>query len=254
MRDWLRSQPCAAVFHKENIGFAGAINDMLDWAFVNGDYDSLIIMGNDVVPMEGAIEAMVNCANTTDFEMVCGSEFNSRFLYDNYPEARKYFHGDNLVFKDFGARPWLLHKDHQIGIEPDTRKDIRNFTLFKRSSFEKVGYADINFYPNAYFEDNCYGRRCDLLNVKACGLKEAAFFHFWSRTKVQGENRPHDTFFNRNRIFYTHKWGGEVGQEKYAIPFNGGPYTEVTNVVMPCDLKISSREHEARCIDYWSKL
>ncbi len=254
------------VTHRHNAGFPASVNDLYDAAFnpnwfgmFLGDYDNLIIMGNDVVPMPGAIEAMIHCADTTDYEMVCGSEFNARFLVDHYPEARKFFRGDNLIFTDWGARPWLLHQDHQIGVEPDTRKDIRNLTLFKRSSFEKVGYDDVNFWPNGYFADNDYGRRCDLLNVKACGLKQAAFFHFTSRTIQQGESRPHGRYFERNRNYYRDKWHGTPGEEKLDYPFGGGPYrlpspADYEHIDVPCDMKISSREHEARCIQYWSSL
>jgi GT2 family glycosyltransferase len=247
----------SAIHCTTNIGFAGAVNEMYDWAFTRspgeGEYDNLIVMGNDVVPMPGTIEAMIHCADTTDYEMVCGSEFNARFLVDHYPEARKFFRGDNLIFTDWGARPWLLHRDGQTGIQPDTRKDIRNLTLFKRSSFEKVGYADINFYPNAYFEDNCYGRRCDLLGVRACGLKEAAFFHFTSRTIHQNAQRDHGGYFDRNRIYYTHKWHGDPGSEQLLTPFGGGPY-RLGNIDVPCDMKISTRDHEAECIQYWASL
>lgn len=232
LEDWAEFKVC-----EQNTGFPACVNDLYDRAFTSGDYDNLIIMGNDVVPMPGAVEAMIHCADTTDYEMVCGSEFNSRFLYDQYPEARQFFHGENLIFSDWGARPWLLHKDHQVGVEPDTRKDIRNLTLFKRSSFEKVGYADVNFWPNGYFEDNDYGRRCDLLNIKACGLKEAAFFHFTSRTIKQGEQRDHGKYFERNRSYYRDKWGGELGRETKTP-----------------ELKIGSREHEAATIEHWSKL
>jgi GT2 family glycosyltransferase len=201
--------------------------------------------------MPGAVEAMIRCADTTDYEMVCGSEFNAEFLTKTYPEARKYFQGKNLIFTDWGARPWMLHKDKQTGVEPDTRKDIRNFTLFKRSSFEKVGYDDVNFWPNGYFADNDYGRRCDLLGIKACGLKEAAFFHFTSRTIHQNVERNHGGYFDRNREFYTHKWGGGVGHETYTTPFRGGPY-RLGDIEVPCDMKISSRDHEPACIEYWA--
>jgi GT2 family glycosyltransferase len=159
-------------------------------------------MGNDVVPMPGALDAMINTALTTKWEMVCGSEFDSRFLVANYTEARKFFHGPNNEFTDFSSRPWELHKDFHIGVEPDTRKDIRNLTLFKRSVFEKVGYADVNYWPNGYFEDNQYCLRCDHFGISACGLKEAAFFHFWSRTIHQGENRPNAKYFERNSQYH----------------------------------------------------
>jgi GT2 family glycosyltransferase len=265
MWDWFVTRPrqeprqfITAKIHELNKGFAGAINDLYDHAFTDGDYDNLIIMGNDVVPMPGAIEAMIHCADTTDYEMVCGSEFNAKFLCDHYPEARKFFHGPNLIFQDWGARPWLLHKDTQTGVEPDTRKDIRNLTLFKRSSFEKVGYDDVNFWPNGYFADNDYGRRCDLLGVRACGLKEAAFFHFTSRTIHQSVSREHHVYFDRNRVYYTHKWHGEPGHEKLCTPFGGGPYILLPDVKnykhlsVPCDMKISTRDHEAACIEYWA--
>lgn len=262
----LRRNPAGDAFyhtqHDTNCGFPAAVNDLYDAAFNawssptfegkgGGHYDNLIIMGNDVVPMPGAIEAMINCADTTDYEMVCGSEFNAKFLTDQYPEARKYFRGENLIFTDWGARPWLLHQDKQTGIQPDTRKDIRNLTLFKRSSFEKVGYDDVNFWPNGYFADNDYGRRCDLLGISACGLREGAFFHFTSRTIHQNAQRDHGGYFDRNRVLYEHKWGGSPGQEKYAVPFNGGPY-QLGGIEIPCEMKISSRDHETACIKYWS--
>lgn len=261
MRDRLHDLNVPFVNHTWNAGFPAAVNDLYDVAFVRrefggyetGDYDNLIIMGNDVVPMPGTIEAMIHCADTTDYEMVCGSEFNARFLYDQYPEARKFFRGENLIFTDWGARPWLLHRDGQTGVEPDTRKDIRNLTLFKRSSFEKVGYDDVNFWPNGYFADNDYGRRCDLLGVRACGLKEAAFFHFTSRTIHQNAQRDHGGYFDRNRIYYTHKWHGEPGREVLLKPFGGGQYW-LDDIKVPNDMKISTRDHEARCIEYWSKL
>lgn len=263
MNNRMKDLRIASIRHEQNQGFPSAVNTLYDWAFTpqnfekegweigQGDYDNLIIMGNDVIPMPGTIEAMIRCADSTDYEMVCGSEFNAKFLFDHYPEARKHFHGPNLVFTDWDAKPWLLHKDAQTGIEPDTRKDIRNLTLFKRSSFEKVGYADVNFWPNGYFEDNCYGRRCDLLGVKACGLKEAAFFHFTSRTIHQNAERDHHGYFRRNQSYYRDKWHGLPGEEKLATPFGGGPYL-IDGEHIPYDLKISTREHEARCIDYWS--
>lgn len=211
----------AARRHEQNMGFPASVNDLYDAAFTdrafpkyvsypadspNGVpeplYDHLIIMGNDVVALPGSIDAMIHTAETTDFEMVCGSEFDSRFLVNTYPEARQFFHGDNLVFNDFTARPWELHTERRSGIEPHARKDIRNFTLFKRSAFEKVGYADVAYWPNGYFEDNSYCERCDHLGVSACGLLDAPFFHFWSRTIHQGENRQHGKWFGLNKERY----------------------------------------------------
>lgn len=239
MHRFLSERKIIHLVHTQNKGFPASVNDLYAFAFEGSafwgekivwatqPYDNLIIMGNDVVALPGAIDAMIRTADTTDYEMVCGSEFNSRFLVDQYPEARPFFQGDNLIFTDFAARPWELHKERRIGIEPHARKDIRNFTLFKRSAFEKVGYADVSFWPNGYFEDNQHCERCDHLGVSACGLLDAPFFHFWSRTVHQGENREHGKWFGLNKERY---------DEWKANPV----------------WKIDSREGEAEMIKKWS--
>jgi len=256
MWDWLREEKILWIRNDENKGFPASVNDLYEFAFTLGDYDNLIICGNDVVLLPGAIDAMIHTANTTDYEMICGSEFDVRFLVNNYPEARQYFQGENLVFTDFNARPWELHKDFRNGVEPDCRKDIRNFTLFKRSAFEKVGYADVNFFPNGYFEDLNACLRLDRAGVSACGLKEAAFFHFWSRTIHQGESREHSKFYQRNERYYIEKWGGGWQQEKYALPFHGDPYYlgGGIGIVLEPTLRIADRWQEAKIIEYWSRL
>lgn len=255
MRDFVFKSGVKMIAHDVNKGFPASCNDIYQFAFVDGDYNQVIFCGNDIVPMPGAIDAMIRTANGTEWEMICGSEFNSRFLYDHYEAAREHFDGPNLIVKEsaFTARPWELNKDFRNGVEPDTLKDVRNMTLFKRSSFEKVGFEDVNFYPGGYFSDNDYCLRCNKLQVKAAGLKEAAFFHFWSRTIHEGENRAHGVYYDRNRVYYTHKWHGEPGSEKLDTPFGGGPYT-LGGISVPCDMKIASRDHEAACIEYWSSL
>jgi len=239
MQRELESYAVRTLVHDTNKGFPASINDLYDFAFVDGDYDALICCGVDVVPMPGAIDAMIETAETTDWEMVCGSEFNSRFIFDNYPETQKYFHGEGLVVDAGGiaARPWEVHKDFRNGVEPDTLKDVRNMTLFKRSSFEKVGYEDVAYWPNGFFCDNEYVLRSHKAGVRACGLKEAAFFHWWSRTIHQGENRQHGKYFERNREYYVQKWGGMPNQETKSAP-----------------VKISDRSQEAAIIERWSKL
>jgi GT2 family glycosyltransferase len=59
MIDWLKDQPVKHIVNHYNKGFCGSLNDLLDAAFVNGHYDSIIVMGNDVVPYPGAIDAMI---------------------------------------------------------------------------------------------------------------------------------------------------------------------------------------------------
>jgi len=237
MQAFLNERGIRYIQNHANIGFAGSINDIFEAAWVNGDYDNVIIMGNDVIPYPRALDSMIECAETTEWEWICASQFDSKALVERYPEVRQYFQGDGLVFTDFSARPWELHKDfHADNIEPDSLKDVRNLALFKRSVFEKIGYADVNFWPNGYFEDNDAARRANIAGVKSCGLSHAAYFHFWSRTIHQGEDRGHAKYFIRNMDYYKLKWGGAVGSE------SASPVTS---------LKIPSREGEEQTINYW---
>lgn len=235
MAKWLEENGCQYIRHTDNMGFPASVNDLCDRAWNGGGYDHLICMGNDVVPMPGCLDAMIQCADTSDWDVVCGSEFNSRFLVNTYPEAAQLFTGDNLLFSDFSARPWELHKTYAAdAVEPDTMKDVRNLTLFRRGSFNAVGYDDVNFWPNGYFADNDYWLRCQRSGVRSVGLRAAVFFHFWSRTIHQGEARNHGRYFEHNRDYYVSKWGGPPGAETKSP-----------------ELKIGDRKRERDIIRYW---
>jgi GT2 family glycosyltransferase len=238
MADWASKEGCQTIIHTENEGFPASINDLCDRAWNGGGYDNLICMGNDVVPMPGALDAMMTMAENSDWDIVCASEFDSRFLVNTYPEAAQFFEGPNLNFKDFNARPWELHRPAGCApdelVQPHALLNVRNLTLFRRGSFNTVGYDDVNFWPNGYYADNDYAHRCVLAGVRACGLRAAEFFHFWSRTIHQGEDRPHGRHFNNNRLYYEEKWGGPPGAETKEAP-----------------IKIGDRSREQQLIRRW---
>jgi GT2 family glycosyltransferase len=252
---WLQNERIPTVRHAFNNGFPASINDIYDKAFVYGDYDNLIICGNDVIPYPQGIDALIRRASGSDWEWICSSQFDAQSLVDRYPEARQYFEGPELKFTDFTARPWEMHKDIlPVGVDPNSIKDVRNLTLFKRSVFEKIGYADVNFWPGGYFEDNDYCRRALLAGVKACGLHHSAYFHFWSRTINQGPHATDDrrhVRFQRNEQFYKTKWGGPFGEETYATPFGGIP-AEPECLTQGREIKIGDRELESQIIGFWS--
>lgn len=235
MQEYLRSQSVEFIQHEANNGFGSSVNDIFERGFVTHGYDTVTIMGNDVIPYLGALDGMIECAETTDYEWICATQFDSKTLVALYPEARQYFQGETLVFSDFSSRPWELHKDLSVPtLEPDAMKDVRNLAMFKRSVFEKIGYCDPNYWPNSYFEDNDAVARALRANVRACGLRHCVYFHFWSRTIHQGVNRPHGRHFDDNRRFYLEKWGGMPGEETKSPP-----------------IKIPDRSQEQDIIRYW---
>jgi hypothetical protein len=131
---------------------------------------------------------------------------------------------------------------------------VRNLCLFKRSVAEKIGYADANFWPGGYFEDNDYCKRARMAGVKACGLAHSAYFHFWSRTIHQEGGSTTGTTFDRNGEFYGVKWGGPFDHERYAEPFDGKPYLLDGWIAQRPSLRISDRKNEGAIVEYWSRL
>lgn len=223
--------------HHRNMGFPVAINDIYDAAWKHADYDNVIIIGNDVIAYPGCIDGMIDMAATGRFDMVSATMYDVQSLLRDHPDAAHYFEGPNHVFTDFDADPWNLHTPRtEYGEEPGALKDIRNMALFTKGAFAKLGYADVNFFPNGYYEDNDYARRGVNAGIRACGAPHCEFFHFWSRTIHQGPQRPHNVFFERNRDYYLSKWGGEFGHETKNAPVH-----------------IGSRENEEEIVKLWSR-
>lgn len=242
--------------HKINRGFAASCNDLWDFALTRG-FDNLVIIGNDVVPYPGAVEAMIKAAEERpEFDVFSGSQFDAKSLVARYPEARKFFSGSELAFTDFSARPWELHTEPpQDGIAEGQMCDVQNFTMFRRSAFEKIGYFDPNYAFNSYFSDNDQCRRASLGGVISCTLKRAGFFHFVSRCMNQERRRnEHDRYFQANERYYHVKWGGPVGGEKFTVPFNGKALEIAPGVIAPSGIKIGSRLHEDAMIEMWAKM
>jgi hypothetical protein len=141
---------------------------------------------------------------------------------------------------------------------------VRNLCLFKRSVFEKLGYADVNFWPGGYFEDNDYCARALRAGVKTCALRHSVYFHFWSRTIHQGGRAGsfHARTFDACRQFYETKWGGNFKAEKWDVPFDGKTYSigregserDWQVAQLPASLRIDSRRDEAAIIDYWREM
>lgn len=240
--------------HTTNRGFAASCNDLWDFALTRGR-DNLIIVGNDVIAYPGAIDAMIATARDTDWEWICASQFDVKSLINHHPEAKRYFTGENLLFKDFDSRPWDLHLDAVHAITPEIRGgamcDVQNLCLFKRSVHDKIGYFDANYWPGGYFSDNDYCRCGVLAGVKGCQLPNAAYFHFWSRTIHQGSGSTTDKNFGANEGFYSNKWGGLVGGEKWILPFQGQSVEVSPGVSLPGTLKIPNRRAEDEIVKFW---
>lgn len=99
--------------------------------------------------------------------------------------------------------------------------------LQRRASLEVVGYYDEWISPGyGYFEDNDYSHRLQLAGYRHVPVANCAFGHVDSATlkaMAPQERETHWQRFAASKARYVAKWGGEPGQERYTIPFNGDP-------------------------------
>ena len=97
--------------------------------------------------------------------------------------------------------------------------------LIRDSAVEKVGYFDEAISPNyAYYEDNDYKRRMDLLGLSVKRAKCSAE-HFMGGSRTMNTLSPsrlqaHHMRFNLATENYIKKWGGLPDEELFTVPYN----------------------------------
>ena len=148
---------------------------------------------------------------------------------------KKYVNIDGIVY--------ITQDD--IEFKPNALKDFYNITnslihddvilgfswgmfAIRKTSIEKLGYFDENFYP-IYYEDADYCRRSHLHNMyKENKFKfgygdRNQFIHFGGATsfkKSKVELIEYQRMIGMNATYYIKKWGGSQGNETYNTPFN----------------------------------
>lgn len=242
--------------HSKNYGLPKSLNDIYEYAFVQNDYDTCIIIGNDVLVFPNAVDELVSLYKRNGWDYISAVGVPLIEFLKKVPKARKFFKwGQRLNTDNFDVYLEYPYKSNYIA--RDTRKysvigDTHNLTLFSRSWFEKVGYVDVNFYP-MYFEDNDYARRGQLLGLKMYKVSTAKYLHFVSATIREDKQRKalNQFYFEKNKDFYKQKWGGEPGAEKFKLPFNGAYFPLNGRVMLRPEISIKDRGTENLIIKHW---
>ena len=96
-----------------------------------------------------------------------------------------------------------------------------------KEAFDLLGAFDENYYP-AYYEESDWMRRKDVYNATHDGEVFQPTVHIYCG--CQGNNityrrgvvnvAPWDPNFS-GKLYYMAKWGGDGGQERFVIPFDG---------------------------------
>ena len=108
----------------------------------------------------------------------------------------------------------IMESDHPVG-------GFATFLLNDPLKWLEMGGFDEMFNP-AYFEDNDARIRLSLDGNPSIRVKLSSWRHDNSSTLVNSSKdyqRMHKCLYNRNKKYYTDKWGGLPGEEVFTTPF-----------------------------------
>lgn len=186
--------PTADIYQPSvNLGVAGSCNQAMrmsrDWWFHCND---------DVELAPDLIQKMMNQI-AKDYNVSC---------YEGMP--------------DTGGAPLMYIPDYGVG-------SAFSVFMMNRNVGTMIGEWDENFYP-IYFEDNDYGYRMNLAGIKRKVVTGCTYVHHTSSTIAalnEDDQKKHHDNFRRLEQYYSQKWGGGPGNEKFSKPFDGNSVIEV---------------------------
>jgi GT2 family glycosyltransferase len=144
----------------------------------------------------------------------------------NYTEEVRVICNDDIFFHPETLRNLLAeYEGNQITCTRDL--EASSFSLFTIGDelVNTVGLFDESISPGyAYFEDNDYAYRMELLGYQIHRVHNCSCGHFGSATLKNYSSREMEDHHNKFRIAqnnYQKKWGGLPGKEEYKTPYNG---------------------------------
>jgi len=195
------NQNTLVMLNEENKGASGSWNQALCIGFEELKCDQVFILNNDTLLLPETLKIISDNLRIKKVGLASAKNISGEVIDENDFFTKKP-HGLNLI------------------------RETPDFSCFgiNKYCFNEIGYFDESFYP-AYFEDNDYHYRMKLEGIKAICNYDNYYFHYGSRTKHH-EKRFDDYIkwrYLQNQAYYSKKWGGEPGKEKYKKPFGGNP-------------------------------
>jgi GT2 family glycosyltransferase len=190
--------------NEENWGCAKSWNYGIKDCFVNHGCDYVSVLNNDVLLHPNAIDRLVERFEKKDENIAMVTCLNVR---GECP---------------FPSNIFALDDKEKEKTDESEHPDFSAFMVGKKC-IDEVGWIDEGFsIGGAYWEDNSFDRRIKLARLKAITYPPALFYHYGSQTinrsaatKITGAMG-----YEINKKYYTIKWGGTPGDEKWEHPFD----------------------------------
>ena len=136
----------------------------------------------------------------------------------------------------------ILESDDPVG-------GFATFLLNRPATWLALGGFDEAFNP-AYFEDNDARRRLALQGLPTVTVPLPGWQHTNSSTlenSSEAYQRQHWCLFQRNRLYYQRKWGGDPGEETFSQPFHAAAEIPAAASLAAGDLADRLTILEIRC-------
>jgi GT2 family glycosyltransferase len=189
----------------ERWGFQRSVNFGVAYGIEHGA-DAILVCNNDIVLHPEAIWRLVKRLSAGEAAMVTCLDVRGEM-------------------QQVGLLPSLISTLSANEKEQVEEAPHPNFSAFmiNKEAWETIGEFDEVFFP-AYFEDNDYHRRMNLIGAIAIVYPPAMFYHYGSKTQNEaaenGQPLVPGGMFENARANYVKKWGGVPGEEKFEHPYN----------------------------------
>lgn len=161
------------ITNEENIGFAKAVNQGMEYAWSLEDDTDILVTNNDIEFLEGCWDALRNTAYKSDDIGIVGGQLL-------FPDGRVQHAG--AWINVFG---WGQHKGSSVSMDDpfyvlkEEEQEYVTGALFfiKNAAFKKLGVFDDQFSP-AFFEETDYCYRAHLIGQKVIYCPLAKAIHY----------------------------------------------------------------------------
>ncbi len=194
----------------DNRGVAKSWNQGIDLARQAG-YTHVLVSNDDIVYSPGYLDTLLRDFEFGEFDLLTGS---------NMRESR--------------SSTEILDITSKGGDYVAFNPDFSSF-MVRSDIFDRAGRFDENFFP-AYFEDNDYHRRLNLLGMKSGRSLGAYMYHAGSVTQNfygDGQAIVPSEEFRKNAYYYLIKWGSPPEGDNYQTPYNDPNLTAKDWKILP---------------------
>lgn len=178
--------------NKENVGFARANNQAIEYALARGT-DYVWLLNNDTVTLPDALSKLVSAAESPEIGLA------SPIIYFLEPREKIQFCGSVIDWENKRIRH-IESLEELANIEPGENLSLWGTALLmKHRTLSDVGYLSEKYF--AYHEDEEYCLRVARAGYRCVVVPEARIFHKNSRS-TGNNDAPMQVFLRSRNLFF----------------------------------------------------